>query len=186
MMKWVFAGMMLLGIALFAARGDGSGALNALAEGAGSAVELSITLAGSYMLWMGVMNIAREAGLIEKLAAAMKKPLRLLMPGAGEAAAPVTLNLAANFFGLGNAATPFGIEAMRKLDRGNGVASDQMAMFIALNASAIELLPTAVIAVRSACGSAEPYSIVLPTFIASIAAAAASIVSCRLLGRLIK
>ena len=186
MMKWVFAGMMLLGIALFAARGDGSGALNALAEGAGSAVELSITLAGSYMLWMGVMNIAREAGLIEKLAAAMKKPLRLLMPGAGEAAAPVTLNLAANFFGLGNAATPFGIEAMKKLDKGDGRATDDMAMFIALNSSAIELLPTSVIAVRTACGSAAPYDVVIPTFIASAAAAAAAVVSCKLLSKVFR
>ena len=186
MMKWVFAIMMLLGIALFAARGDGAGALNALAEGGQSAVELSITLAGSYMLWMGIMNVAREAGLIEKLAAAMKKPLRLLMPGAGEAAAPVTLNLAANFFGLGNAATPFGIEAMKKLDKADGRATDDMAMFIALNSSAVELLPTSVIAVRTACGSTAPYDVVIPTFIASVAAAVAAVISCKLLAKVFK
>ncbi len=186
MMKWIFGIMTVMGIAVFIARGDGAGALNALVKGGESAVELSISLAGAYMLWMGIMKIADEAGLINKLAKLMKKPLRLVMPDAGDAAAPLTLNLAANFFGLGNAATPFGIEAMKKLDRGDGRASNDMAMFIALNSSAIELLPTSVIAVRTACGSASPYDVVLPTFIASVAAALAAIISCRLLGRVFK
>ncbi len=186
MMKWIFGIMTVIGIAVFTARGDGAGALNALVKGGESAVELSISLAGSYMFWMGVMNIADEAGLVKKLAKLMRRPLNLVMPDAGEAAAPVTLNLAANFFGLGNAATPFGIEAMKKLDKGDGRASDDMAMFIALNSSAIELLPASVIAVRTACGSASPYDIVLPTFIASAAAAAAAVISCRLLARVFK
>jgi spore maturation protein A len=185
-MAWIFGIMIAVGTAFFAAKGEGAAALEALVNGCGGAVTLTLSLAGPYLFWSGLMRIAESAGLVEKLAKIMKKPLGFLMPDSEEAAAPVTLNLAANFFGLGNAATPFGIEAMRKLDRGNGVASDQMAMFIALNASAIELLPTSVIAVRSACGSAEPYSIALPTFIASLAAAAASIISCRLLGRLIR
>ncbi len=121
-------------------------------------------------------------GLIEKLAARMHKPLRLLMPDAGDASASVTLNLAANFFGLGNAATPFGLDAMKRLNAVNPdkqSASNAICMFLALNASAIELMPTGVIAVRIACGSANAYDIVLPTFISSVFSAAAAILACK-------
>ena len=143
---------------------------------------LSISLAGAYLLWMGLINVASEAGLIEKLAARMHKPLRLLMPDAGDASASVTLNLAANFFGLGNAATPFGLDAMKRLNAVNPdkqSASNAICMFLALNASAIELMPTGVIAVRIACGSANAYDIVLPTFISSVFSAAAAILACK-------
>ena len=176
--------MTAAGLLIFAVRGDGAGALSALAAGCDGAISLTITLAGAYMLWSGIMKIAEKAGLIERLAGLMRRPLERLMPGCGDAAAPVALNLAANFFGLGAAATPFGIEAMRRLDKGDGRASNNMVMFIALNTSAIELLPTSVIAVRAACGSSAPYDIALPTFIASVAAAAAAVGSCRLLERL--
>lgn len=186
MMAWVFGLMILAGLAAFAANGDGPGALEALTRGCDGAVTLSLAIAGPFLFWSGLMRIADEAGLVRKLARIMEKPLKLLMPDAKDAAAPVTLNLAANFFGLGGAATPFGLEAMRRLDRGDGRASDSMAMFIALNANAVDLLPAAVIAVRTACGSASPYDIALPTFIASVAAAAASIVSCKLLARVFK
>lgn len=186
MMAWVFGIMTAAGLLIFMINGDGSGALEALVKGCDGAVSLTVTLAGAYILWSGLMRIAEKADLIEKLAKRMQKPLSFLMPGCGDAAAPVALNLAANFFGLGAAATPFGIEAMQRLDRGDGRASNNMVMFIALNSSAIELLPTGVIALRTACGSAAPYDIVLPTFLASIAAAAAAVLSCKLLERVFK
>lgn len=179
--------MLIIGIALCGFRGDGDGLLRCMLEGADSAVTLSLSLAGSYLLWMGLMNIARRAGLVDSLARIMRKPLGFLIKDSGPALAPVTLNLAANFFGLGNAATPFGLEAMKQFQRLNArpdSATDGMCMFIALNASAIELLPTSVIAVRAATGSAEPYSIVLPTLISSIVSAVAAILLCRLFERL--
>lgn len=172
----LFAVSCIIGIVLCCFGGSGSTALDCLLAGADSAVELSISLAGAYLLWMGLINVASEAGLIEKLAARMHKPLRLLMPDAGDASASVTLNLAANFFGLGNAATPFGLDAMKRLNAVNPdkqSASNAICMFLALNASAIELMPTGVIAVRIACGSANAYDIVLPTFISSVFSAAA-------------
>ena len=184
MMMWIFGGMLAIGLGVFVADGNSSGALEALMQGSAQAVELTLSLAGAYMLWLGLMNIAKQAGLIEKMAQKMQKPLGFLMPGAGEAAAPVALNLAANFFGLGNAATPFGIEAMKALGDGAGTATNNMCMFAALNSSAIELLPTTVIAIRAACGSADPNDIILPTFLASIVSAAAAIISCKLLERL--
>lgn len=184
MMMWIFGGMLAIGLGIFIADGNGAGALEALMAGAQQAVEMTLALAGAYLLWMGLMNIAKQAGLIEKLAQKMQKPLGFLMPDAGEAAASVALNLAANFFGLGNAATPFGIEAMKALSDGSGTATNDMCMFAALNSSAIELMPTTVIAIRAACGAADPNDIILPTFLASIVSAAAAIVSCRLLERL--
>lgn len=182
MMGFFFAISCIIGIVFCCFGGSGSAALDCLLAGADSAVELSISLAGAYLLWMGLINVASEAGLIEKLAARMRKPLRLLMPDAGDASASVTLNLAANFFGLGNAATPFGLDAMKRLNAVNPdkqSASNAICMFLALNASAIELMPTGVIAVRIACGSADAYDIVLPTFISSVFSAAAAILACK-------
>lgn len=186
MMSLIFGLMLAAGAIAFAVKGEGAEALAALTGGCDGAIGIVLALAGPCMFWSGIMQTAREAGLVDALARAMRSPLRFLMPDAGKAAAPVTLNLAANFFGLGSAATPFGLEAMRELDRGDGRASDSMAMFLALNTTSVELLPTTVIAVRTACGSAAPYDIALPCFLASIAAAAASVLSCRLLGRVFK
>ena len=186
MMAWIFTIMAAVGILLCCLNGSGSDALAYMLEGADSAVTLSLSLAGSYILWMGIMNIAKRAGLIEALSNLMRRPLRLLMPNVGEAAAPITLNLAANFFGLGNAATPFGIEAMKQLSkqaRGVDFCTNEMCMFLALNSSAIEMLPATVIAIRTACGSATPYSIVLPTLVSSVLSAIAAIAACKLLER---
>lgn len=182
MMSWVFTIMIAIGILLCAVNGRIEAALTALTAGADRSIELLLALAGSYLLWMGLVNVAERAGLTERLAKFMRKPLRMLMPGIGDAAAPVALNLSANFLGLANAATPFGIEAAKRLAAHNGrksTASKELCMFLALNASAVELLPTSVIAVRAACGSADPYSIVLPTFISSLLASAAAIAACK-------
>lgn len=151
-----------------------------LAEGADSSVRLMLSLAGSYLLWTGLFNIAKRSGLVEKLALLLRRPLALLMPSIGEASGPVSLNLAANFLGLGNAATPFGLESMRILSKeSDGTATREICMFLALNASAIELLPTGVVAVRTAAGSADPYSIVLPTFLSSVVASISAILVCK-------
>ena len=100
-MSCVFAAMIAAAIICGAANGSIAVVLDALTEGAANAVTLSLSLAGAYMLWMGLMGIARRAGLIDALSRAMRKPLGLLFPNAGGAIAPITLNLAANFFGAG-------------------------------------------------------------------------------------
>ena len=164
-------------------KGCGADVLSYMLEGAEQAVSLSLSLAGSYVLWMGIIGIADKAGLTDRLAKAAERPLKLLMPGIGNAAAPVALNLSANFFGLGNAATPFGIEAMKKLKEnssGGSTATDEMCMFLALNSSAIEIMPTTVISIRIACGAEEPYSIVVPCLISSVLSAAAAIGICKI------
>lgn len=187
MMSCVFAAMIAAAIICGAANGSIAAVLDALTEGAANAVTLSLSLAGAYMLWMGLMGIARRAGLIDALSRAMRKPLALLFPNAGGAIAPITLNLAANFFGAGSAATPFGLEAMKELNakaKYAGVATDEMCMFLALNASALELLPANVLALRTAAGSEDAYIVVLPTFIASVISFVSAAAICALLCRI--
>ncbi len=187
MMNMVWAGMMIVGLVWGIATGRAAEVAQALTLGAGEAVTLCLTLAGSYVLWLGVLNVARDAGMIEGLARAVKKPLARLFPSSPEAAAPIALNLAANFFGADSAATPFGLEAMRVISEISGkssVATDDMCMFFALNAAAVELVPASVLALRTAAGAQDVFLVVLPTFVCSlicfIAAAVLMKLACRL------
>ena len=160
MMNYIWGFLILCGFGAFALSGDPAASVDAMLSGVSEALELCLALCPSFMLWLGLMNVAREAGLMEKLSRAARPLLKRLMPGSSEAMAPITLNLAANFLGLGSAATPFGIEAMAELQKANrlgNAASDDMCMFIALNSSAVELLPTSVLALRAAAGSTDPY-----------------------------
>lgn len=172
-MNWLWGLMLTAGLIWGAVKGDPGGAADALLNGMSEAITLSISLAGGYMLWMGLMNVAKEAGLVAALSRAVKPLFKHLFPDSPQAVAPVTLNLAANFFGLGSAATPFGLEAMREFERVNpvkGTATHDMCLFLCLNAAALELLPTNVLALRAAYGSADVYAVVLPTFLSSAAA----------------
>ena len=188
MLGYFFVIMISVGMLFCIMNGTADLALRYMLEGADSALELMLGLAGSYILWLGIMKVAERAGLVTALSRRMEKPLRLLMPKVGSAAAPITLNLAANFFGLGNAATPFGIEAMKELTKNRGerssIASNDVCMFLALNSSCIQLIPTSVIAIRTACGSSNPSSIILPTLISSILSSILTIILCKLCGRL--
>lgn len=111
MMKWVWGGMLAVGLLAGMLIGDAQGTADALAAGAAEAAALCISLSGAYMLWMGLMAIAEEAGLVQKLSRAARPLLKRLFPGSPGAVAAVTLNLCANFFGLGSAATPFGVSS---------------------------------------------------------------------------
>lgn len=156
--------------------------ITALITGANDAVILVFNLAGAYMVWMGLMEVANDMGVVKKLSNAVQPLLKKLFPKSKSAVAPITLNLAANFFGLGSAATPFGIKAMQELQKYNphpAIATTEMCMFIALNASALELLPTTVLSMRAAAASNNVYIVVMPTFIASIAAFATAVLCCK-------
>ena len=180
--------MLLLGLIACMMSGNAEGAMEAMLAGAGEAVTLSLSLAGAYMLWMGLMNVAKEAGLIDALARAVQKPLALLFPNAPGAVAPITLNLAANFFGMGSAATPFGLAAMKELRAAadqegvpDGTASDDMCMFALLNTASVQLIPSTVIALRTAAGSAEPTAIITPVWITSVIALTAGVAAAKLI-----
>lgn len=189
MMNRIFGAMILLGIIAGILTGGGDSAVNSMIAGMGEAVTLTISLAGAFMFWMGIMEAARELGVIEFLSKLARPLLKRLFPKAGDAVAPITLNLAANFFGMGSAATPFGLEAMQEMQRINpdkSIATDDMCMFIALNASALELLPTGVIALRSSAGASDPYAVIVPTFIASVISFISAIVLAKAFARFSK
>ena len=185
-MNAVFS-ILILGSVVFSLFSRGSvPVLSSLIDGANDAVSACVKLCGAYLLWMGLLNVAKEAGLMRALARLLKPVLRLLFPNAGTADEAISMNLAANMLGMGNAATPYGIEAMRLLNEGNphpGVATNEMCVLIAVNASCLELFPASLVALRQSCGSNEPAAVVLPALLGSLAATVAAVLLCLLLIR---
>ncbi|VBB44543.1 Nucleoside recognition domain-containing protein [uncultured Desulfatiglans sp.] len=162
----------------------------AMVESAGGAVELAIGLVGVMALFLGLMKIAEEGGLL-KVVARLLRPLMIRLfpqvPADHPAMGAMILNLSANVLGLGNAATPFGIRAMQELDTLNGqkgTATDAMVLFLAINTSSVTLLPTGVIALRAAAGSADPAAILPTTLFATIGSTAVAIAAAKLYGRI--
>ena len=170
--------------------GGQTGALEHLTEAtihsAQDAIQLALTLAATMGVFMGVLRVAEQAGLMPLLAKPLMPLLRVLLPGQAQALDVVAMNVSANLLGMGNAATPFGLKAMEKLETTNpqpGTASDAQIMFLALNTAGITLLPAKVIALRASLGSADPAAVVGPTLAASLAAAIAGIAAAWLLGQ---
>jgi spore maturation protein A len=153
-------------------------------------VQLFIKLLAVYTLWCGVMEIISDSGLADRFSRALRRPLKWLYPGVpadSAAARHISINMAANMLGVGNAATPAGLEAIREmkaLSAGSTKATDDMCMLLVINCSSIQLLPTTVIALRQAAGSASPADILLPALLASLGAALFGILTAKALAAL--
>ena len=156
-------------------------------DGAAAAVELCLSMAGVLCLWMGIMEIMRRAGLSEKLAMLLRPVLKRLYPdfaGDREVMDTVAANVSANLLGLGNAATPLGMEAARRMSRKSpGVASDSLCMLVVCNTASIQLIPTTVASVRAAAGSAAPFDILPAVWLASAISVVTGISAAKLMGR---
>lgn len=156
---------------------------------ASGAVELALGLVGVMTLFLGLMKVAEAGGMLTIIARLIRPLMTRLFPEVPPdhpAMGAMILNLSANALGLGNAATPFGIRAMQELDKLNtrpGTATDSMAMFLAINTSSITLLPTGVIAIRAAAGSADPAAILPTTLFATVCATIAAICAAMLYRR---
>jgi spore maturation protein SpmA len=141
-------------------------------------------------LWLGVMRLAERAGLVQRIARALRPVMRLLfpdVPAEHPAMGAMLMNMAANMLGLGNAATPLGLRAMRDLETLNprpGVATNAMCTFLAVNTASVQLIPTTAIAILAAAGSHRPTAIVGTALMATLCAASVAIISVKLLGRL--
>ncbi len=164
----------------------------AMVESAGSAVELAIGLVGVMTLFLGLMKVVEEGGML-RIIARLIRPLMVRLfpdvPPDHPAMGAMILNLSANALGLGNASTPFGIKAMQALDTLNpekGTSTNAMALFLAINTSSVTLLPTGVIALRAAAGSADPAAILPTTLFATICSTLVAITSARLYQRFSK
>ncbi|CAB5125246.1 Spore maturation protein A-like protein [Olavius algarvensis associated proteobacterium Delta 3] len=162
---------------------------SAMVDSAGSAVELAIGLVGVMALFLGLMKVAEAGGMLQILSRLIRPLMIRLFPDVPPdhpAMGAMVLNLSANALGLGNAATPFGIRAMQELDTLNphrGTATNAMALFLAINTSSVTLLPTGVIALRAAAGSAEPAAILPTTLFATIGSTCVAIVAAKLYSR---
>ena len=149
---------------------------NSIFESTKEAVNLSISLLGTLCLWSGIMEIASKTTLTEKLTKLLKPILKFLFPNLKNPKIhkEISMNMIANILGLGNAATPLGLKAMDSMQKENkkkDTLSDSMMMFIVVNTASIQIIPTTVIAIRNSLGSANPTSIIFPTWVATIIAA---------------
>jgi spore maturation protein A len=161
-----------------------------VSESAVSAFKLALGLTGIMALWLGIMRIAEDSGLIAGFTRLIAPLMRFLFPGIPDghpALGSMAMNMVANMFGLNNAATPLGIRAMEDLETLNqrkGTATDDMCMFLAINTSSIQLIPAGAIALLAGGGSLDPTVIVFPALIATFVSTVAGITAARLLSRL--
>lgn len=201
MLNYIWAFMILLGVIYAACTGNMGTVTNAALDSAGEAISLCITMAGVVALWMGLMEIAKEAGLISKMTEAINPFLKFMFPRIPEghpAKEYIATNMIANVLGLGWACTPAGLKAMEGLakleaERGNpeylpkeGIvrrASNEMCTFLILNISSLQLIPVNMIAYRSQYGSANPAAIIAPAILATFISTIAAILFCKVRDR---
>ena len=152
-----------------------------------SAINLSINLLGTVCLWNGIMQIASKTSVIDKLTRFLKPIIKCLFPelrNKPKIQKEISMNMIANILGLGNAATPLGLKAMKSMQEENPQKdrlTDSMAMFIVLNTASIQIIPTTVIAIRNSLGSENATAIVFPVWIATICAAISGIIAVKIL-----
>lgn len=176
---WVF--MTIVGFVFALINGTMEEVNKAIFDGAKEAVTLCIGLISVLVFWLGMMRIAEESGLLERLSRLFRPLVKRLFPDvpvSHPAMGYILSNMISNMFGLGNAATPLGIKAMeelKKLNGGKDSASRSMVTFLAINTASITIIPTTVIAIRMNYHSASPTEIVIPTIIATIISALGAI-----------
>lgn len=158
---------------------------NGIFESLTDVVNLSLTFLGTMCLWNGIMEIAKKTTLIKKLTSLLKPLIKFLFPELTKnekAKEEISMNIIANVLGLGNAATPLGLKAMKTMQKENKdktTLSNSMAMFILINTASIQLIPTNVIAIRNSLNSTAPTQIIFPVWIATIVAAMSSIMAAK-------
>ena len=187
MINYIWFGIIVIGIIVGLFTGQGVEISNGIIESTEGTTKFIISMIGIMCFWSGVMKIAENSGLTNKLANILKPLLKKLFKDAGKndkAMGAIVMNLTANMFGLGNAATPFGIKAMQELDKINpekGRATNDMVLFLVMNAACIQLLPSTVISMRAAAGSTNPAGILIPAILATAGALVTGVIICKLL-----
>ena len=190
-MSWIFTGIVLLSIVFAAVNGRGSQLAAAVPQGAQAGVTLAISIAGSICLWSGVGKLMEATGVTGMLSKLLAPLLGRLFPGTKKdslLSGDLSANICANFLGLGNAATPMGIRATRRMiDRSRpGLATDEMCRLIVLNTASIQLIPANVAAVRVSLGCQTPFDILPAVWITSLCSAGMGLIAAWLLGKVWK
>lgn len=192
MINAIWVGLILIGIVISMFTGTVQGVTDSVVSSAKTAVEISIGLIGIMSFWLGLMKVAEKAGLVQLLGKALRPLMRLLFPEIPEnhpANGSIVANIAANFLGLGNAATPLGIKAMQELqdlNENKDEATDAMVLFLAINTSSVTLVSSSVLAYRAAVNSANVSEIIAPTIVATLISTTVAIISCKMLQKLKK
>lgn len=190
-MSWIFSGIVLVSIIFAVVTGRGSELAAAVPQGAQAGITLAISLAGSICLWSGIGNLMEAVGATSALSKLLRPILGRLFPGTktdGQLANDLSANICANILGLGNAATPMGIRATKRmaLTAPKGTASDEMCRLIVLNTASIQLIPANVAAVRASLGYATPFDILPAVWVTSLCSAGMGLLAAFLLGKLWK
>jgi spore maturation protein A len=187
MMNFIWLGLLVVAFVVAAIKGTGDAVTKAAVESAKTAVEISIGLVGVMSLWLGIMKIAEEAGLVRLLGRLIAPIARFVFPEIPKdhpAMGSIILTFAATALGLNNAATPLGIKAMEELQELNGgraTASNAMVMFAALNTAGIQFIPATMIAVLAAAGSKQPTAIIGSSLAATTIGSIAAVIATRAL-----
>lgn len=161
---------------------------NSIFESAKAAIRLCVSLIGTICLWNGIMQIAYRTKIVNHLTKILNPIIKKLFPNINQNRdkihKEITMNMIANMLGLGNAATPLGLKAMKSMQEDNkekSKLSNSMAMFIVLNTASIQIIPTTVIAIRSSLNSGNPMAMIIPIWISTILAASGAILSTKIL-----
>ena len=187
-MSVIWTGMVAASVLYGLWAGNGPAVAAGAVEGAAAAVELCLTMAGVMCLWMGVMEVMKRSGLAQALSRLLRPILSRLYPDFRrdrETMDAVSANVSANLLGLGNAATPLGIQAARRMAKKTpGVASDSLCMLVVCNTASIQLIPTTVAAVRLGAGCKTPFDILPAVWLASAVSVAVGVLAAKLMSKL--
>lgn len=187
-MSWIWAGIILVSIVCSLFTGSGSTLAAATLQGAQAGVTLAVSMAGSLCLWTGVGRLMETVGITDMLSRVLRPLLERLFPGTKRDTAlarDLSANICANFLGLGNAATPMGISAAKRMKQGD-TATDELCRLIVLNTASIQLIPANVAAVRSSLGCAAPFDILPAVWITSLCSAGLGVTAAWLLGKVLR
>ena len=184
-MSWIWTTIVFISILCAAFTGSGSALASAALQGAQAGVTLALSMAGSLCLWTGVGALMEQTGITGKLSGLLRPLLHRIFPGTRKdpvLAGSLSANICANFLGLGNAATPMGIAAAKRMKQGD-TATDELCRLIVLNTASIQLIPANVAAVRSSLGCSTPFDILPAVWITSICSAGLGVTAACLLGK---
>lgn len=187
-MSRFWTGMGVLSIFCALLTGNGSALSGAVVSGAQAGITLAVSMAGSLCLWSGVGKLMEAVGLTDRISRLLRPLLHKVFPSTKEdnqLARYLCGNICANFLGLGNAATPMGIQAAKRLNR-NGIATDELCRLIVLNTASIQLIPANVAAVRAGLGCETPFDILVSVWITSLCSAGLGVTAAWLLGKVSK
>ena len=187
-MSWIWTGILLISIFSSLLTGSGSALASAILQGAQAGISLAISIAGALCLWTGVGKLMERCGITGFLSGCLRPLLHLLFPESRSdpaLAGDLSANICANILGMGNAATPMGIRAVRRMvdPQRPRVATDQMCRLIVLNTASIQLIPVSVAAIRSGLGCATPFDILPAVWVTSLCSAALGLLAAIVLGK---